>query len=203
MPSCCGELVRSETLKVVPVSAAGRAEGPGQPGRSHLLCDFRPFLSHVPSKMTVTRPARPVRSSSFRPNDAVETWSCPFSDLIVWNNTLWFTARVETNRVALFQSDGTVTVKDGFFGYPNLAAGQLQIAGNTLGSLKQTYLVFAGAYLHLPIAIWHFNISKTFPKNRWICSGVMCYRSPAFNENLHEHISEELADDVGRESDTS
>ena len=55
---------------------------------------------------------------------------------VVWQNTLWFTARVETNRVALFQSDGTsngtVVIKDGFFGYPNLAAGTLQVAGNAL-----------------------------------------------------------------------
>jgi len=29
------------------------------------------------------------------------------------------------------------------------------------------------------------------------------YTSSTFDENLHEHISHELADNVGRESDTS
>ncbi len=31
----------------------------------------------------------------------------------------------------------------------------------------------------------------------------VCYTSCTFNENLHEHISHEMADDVGRASDTS
>ena len=34
-------------------------------------------------------------------------------------------------------------------------------------------------------------------------TSVVWYTSPTFDENLHEHISHELADDVGRESDTS
>ena len=31
----------------------------------------------------------------------------------------------------------------------------------------------------------------------------LCYTSNTFDENLHEHISHELAGHVGRESDTS
>jgi len=55
---------------------------------------------------------------------------------VVWDRALWFTATVESNRVALFRSDGTrdgtILIRDGFFGYPNLAAGNLAVAGNTL-----------------------------------------------------------------------
>ena len=38
--------------------------------------------------------------------------------------------------------------------------------------------------------------------NRWNVGWEVCYKFRTFNENLHEHISDDLADDVGRESDT-
>ena len=35
------------------------------------------------------------------------------------------------------------------------------------------------------------------------CNHSPCYTSFTFDENLHEHISQDLADNVGRASDTS
>ncbi len=40
-------------------------------------------------------------------------------------------------------------------------------------------------------------------KYKLAVTDLLCYTSCTFDENLHEHIRHELADDGGRESDTS
>jgi hypothetical protein len=40
-------------------------------------------------------------------------------------------------------------------------------------------------------------------KYKWTVTKPACYSSSTFDEKLHEHISLDLADNVGRESDPS
>jgi hypothetical protein len=50
-----------------------------------------------------------------------------------------------------------------------------------------------GHHFHLPIAMGDLDIIKTIPTNQWIFSVFVCYTSRAFNENLHEQFSDDLA----------
>jgi len=45
--------------------------------------------------------------------------------------------------------------------------------------------------------------SSADQKNKLTVTTLLCYMSNTFNENLHEHISHELADNAGRESETA
>ena len=40
-------------------------------------------------------------------------------------------------------------------------------------------------------------------KYKWTVTIALWYSSSTFDENLHEHSNHDLADNVGRESDTS
>jgi len=60
----------------------------------------------------------------------------------------------------------------------------------------------SGQSIYLFIRIFGFKIvpAETY---KLTVTVLLCYMSNTFDENLHEHINHELADDAGRESDTS
>lgn len=83
---------------------------------------------------------------------------------------------------------------------------QLREAGNLSRSFARISLPFFNltrrSSVHQFIRILDFQIC-TFLKLLVDCNGARCYRSRTFDEDLHKHINHELADNVGRESDTS